>query len=572
MLSATPLAAAATGIAAPDGETLARQLQEFEADVSKPITHLQPFRAEQSVTGADGLELRLTNLNPQINTWFLLEVKRPGRRNSDFYHLENLAPQKWQLSLTDKDRPTLRLSAGVERHSCDLWSGDVSPLDAARQTGLPYAPVCAARLFLRNRVAGSRTNRESTSEFLRDNVWLGDSLVEFIKGAFYQDAFLESGRVVGNGAQGDAVLSPGAAQLTDRPVVSTALGFELVGTPPGGLAMGDWYAVKDAPGIYASTMQPGRIDPEILNRPGETNALDYVERRADAYLVAFDLSQFDVGYELGTDHPGLGWSSRPWGAGRNWNIPGPDGVSSPAPLVMTGMLSPALTRRVGATFTGGFKRDHGAFRYGDYATSRYGHHYGFVVQGVVLSKLQPDLATFYVLDNGTIGMKTWTEADAELLPRIRFARQNGVALIAPDPETGKGVPGPLVRNWGPGNWSGSAKAELRSLRAGACMKTIAGKQFLIYGYFSTATPSAMARSFQAYACDYAMLLDMNAVEHTYMALYTPAKVGAGIAAQHLVKSMAEIDQRERDGTRIPRFVGFSDNRDFFYLLRKEPAR
>ena len=571
-LTVQPLVGAATEIAGPDSATLARQLQEFDADVAKPITHLQPFRTEQSVTGGDGLELRLTNLNPKVNTWFLLEVRHPGRDKTESYHLENTRPQHWRLALTDGDSPTLRLSADGVQHDCDLWSGDQSPLAAARRTGLPYAPVCGARLFLRNRVAGSRTNRESTSEFLRDNVWLGDSLVEFIKGTFYQDAFLESGTEIGTGAQGEVVLSPGAARLTDRPLVSTALGLDLVGTPEGGMAMGEWYAVRDAPAIYASTMQPGHIDAAILSRPDETNPLDGVERRADVYLVAFDLSQFEVGYELGTDHPGLGWSSRPSGAGRDWHLPGPDGVSSPAPLVMTGMLSPTLTRRVGATFTGGFKRDHGAFRYGPFATSDHGHHYGFVVQGVVLSKLQPDLATFYVLDDGTIGMKTWTEADAALLPRLHFARQNGVALIAPNPVTGESVPGPLVRNWGPGNWSGSAKAELRSLRAGACLKSVSGKQFLIYGYFSTATPSAMARSFQAYGCDYAMLLDMNALEHTYLAIYTPSKIGPGIATQHLVKGMAEIDRREGDGTRIPRFLGFSDNRDFFYLLRKEPAR
>ena len=96
-----------------------------------------------------------------------------------------------------------------------------------------------------------------------------------------------------------------------------------------------------------------------------------------------------------------------------------------------------------------------------------------------------------VLDDGTIGMRTWTEADEELLPSVKFARQNGVPIIEPDPATGKGVPGSLVTSWLGGNWSGSAEADLRTLRGGACMREVDGRQFLIYAYFSTATPSGM---------------------------------------------------------------------------------
>ena len=57
-----------------------------------------------------------------------------------------------------------------------------------------------------------------------------------------------------------------------------------------------------------------------------------------------------------------------------------------------------------------------------------------------------------------------------LLARIRYARQNGVPLVEPDPATGAPAPGALVAKWGPGNWSGSAGGELRALRAGACLQ------------------------------------------------------------------------------------------------------
>jgi hypothetical protein len=216
-----------------------------------------------------------------------------------------------------------------------------------------------------------------------------------------------------------------------------------------------------------------------------------------------------------------------------------------------------------ATFTGGFKREHGAFRYGDLAGRNHGSHYGFIEQGVVFSKLQPGLATLYVLDDGAVRMGTWSQADDRLLARIRYARQNGVPLVEPDP-TGAPAPGALVAKWGPGNWSGSATGELRAVRAGVCLQEAAGRRFLIYGWFSTATPSAMARVFQAYGCRYAMLLDMNALEHTYLAVY--GRQGHQITVQHLIRGMAEVD-KSTDGAIVPRFIGFPDNRDFFYLVR-----
>lgn len=561
----------------PDTQTLERQRAEYEANAAKAITYLQPFRAEETMQAADGTSLRLISLNPRMNAWFLLEVTRPGARRSESYHLENPMPKDWQISLSKGATPVgaggLQVTAGGQVLRCDLFGSDgAGPIKAARATGLAYAPLCDNHLFVRNPVTGSRTARESTAEFLRDNVWMGESIVDSIKSTFYKDAFMESGALRESADQGAVVRGPGAANLSDRPVMATSIGFDLVGAPPGGIAMGDWYAVRGAPGIYASALQPRMIAPEILNRRGEANALDGVESRADVYLVAFDMSAFDIGYEMGTEHPRLDWSPRAHGAGRNNRLPGPDGVASEAPLISTGMVSPAQTRRVAATFTAGFKRSHGAFKYGPLSQTHHAHHYGFIVQGVVLSKLQPDLSTIYVLDDGSVGMKTWTEADDALLPRIRFARQNGVPLIAPDPVSGESVPGPFVRQWGPGNWSGSADTELRTLRAGACMKVTGGKQFLVYGYFSTATPSAMARTFQAYGCDYAMLLDMNALEHTYMALYTPGGGDLGIKASHLAKGMAVVDPVIARGVTTPRFVGFSDNRDFFYLLRKDPIR
>jgi hypothetical protein len=90
-------------------------------------------------------------------------------------------------------------------------------------------------------------------------------------------------------------------------------------------------------------------------------------------------------------------------------------------------------------------------------------------------------------------------------------------------------------------------------------------RFLVYGYFSTATPSAMARVFQAYGCRYAMHLDMNALEHTYLALY--AHRNGRIVVEHLIDGMAEVDRKGGDEL-APRFLSFPDDRDFFYLTEK----
>ncbi|SIO03605.1 hypothetical protein SAMN05444722_0190 [Rhodovulum sp. ES.010] len=549
----------------PSAVELARRNALALAPRPKRVVDLQVFRAEQTATAADGTRLKLTALNPAANGWFLLDVSWPGAE-PEAYHLENPAPRTQGIALTDGPDPAIALTGAQSTQHCRPWAGATPQLATARATGLPFAELCGGRLYLRNRVAGTRTSLERTAEFLRDNVAFGESLVGFVKNTLYKDRYLASGEILGTAEAGRAAEGLGRARLRDDPVMYTTMTFDLVGANPERMEMGAWYAVEGAPGVYASALHPGMIDPAILRAKDGPRTLDGIESRADVYLVGFDLSLFEIGYETGTEHPRLDWSPRP--RDRTPGLPGPDGIGAPAPLAPTGLLPPSAARRAAATFTGGFKRSHGAFRFGPRALENHGYHYGFVVHGTVLSRLQPDLATFYVLTDGTVGMKTWAREDDRLLPRIRFARQNGVPLVAPDSATGKGVPGPLVANWLEGNWSGSAEAELRTLRAGACLRPGPNGPFLVYAWFSTATPSAMARVFQAYGCDYAMLLDMNAIEHTYVAVYTPDGEGR-IDTRHLVAGMAQIDPPSRDGRRVPRFIGAADNRDFFYLLRKE---
>ena len=218
-----------------------------------------------------------------------------------------------------------------------------------------------------------------------------------------------------------------------------------------------------------------------------------------------------------------------------------------------------------ATFTGGFKRIHGAFKYGEFASKNYGTHYGFLENGVVFSKLQPGLATIFVLDDGSIQMKTWEGQDDRNLAKVKYARQNGVPLVEFDEPSQSTVPGRLVNSWGAGNWSGSEDRKLRTMRSGVALQWSGRKRFLIYAVFSDSTPSAMARVFQAYRCRYGMLLDMNALEHTYLALYRRA--GSQLFVDHLISGMSQVEKSDSGGA-VPRFLGYPDNRDFFYVMRR----
>jgi len=538
------------------------------------IVDLQPYRRATTVAAPDGrIVAELIDLNPNIDDWYLLTL-RIGADAAIAYHLENPRPDAQTLTL-DANAPTgVRLVGREHSDDCALWDdAGGGALAQARRTGLPYAPLCDDRLYLRNPVAGRFTRLERITDFLRDHVWGGDEVVTVVRETVYRDAFAERAapqresahdRPPPNAPRAAAIDPTSAGMAVDPP----HLGIGVV-APSRQLELGAWYAATDAPGVFVSVIEPRAIAASILaSAPHAVAALDAVEGAALDYLVALDLGQFDLGFALGTDHPRVGWSERAVPAVRDPASPGPDGIDSVAPLVVDGMVSPALVGRTVATFAGGFKREHGAFRYGPFAMQNHGTHYGFIEHGVVFSTLQPGLATLYVMRDGDVRMATWRHDDDAQLPLIRFARQNGLPLIEDDPTTHTGVPGAFVNRWGPGNWSGSEDVRLRTLRAGACLQGEGPARFLIYGFFSTATPSAMARVFQAYGCRYAMHLDMNALEHTYFALYT--RTQGRFAVEHLIDGMAEVDRKGGDRL-APRFLSFPDDRDFFYLTRREAS-
>jgi hypothetical protein len=569
------IALAPASLAAPgtDWSDPAAQMVQYNAPVAKTIVELQPFRRSTTATVRDAQgqtgAATLINLNPAVNAWYLLVLNWGGSRGTRSYHLENPSPGTQLLALGGAG--ALEITESGRAADCAPWSREPDELERARASGLPYAPLCANKLYLRNTVPGSFSHVERVTEFLRDHVWGGDTIVNFVRETVYRDAFAESGTTSpAKEKLEEAPGAPGAAQVraedADVAIKPEDLGIDLETAQD--LVTGAWYPVKDAPGIYLSVMRPGAVPQAILAGYRRfVNELDPVESGALDYLVAMDLQDFEVHFALGTDHPRVGWSEHMLDAERDPKLAGPDGIGSDAPLARNGMVSPSLTPRVAVAFAGGFKREHGAFRFGDLATRNHGSHFGFMQEGVIFSKLQPGLSTLYRTTDGAARMATWSSGGDAMLGQIADARQNGVPLIEADPATGNPVPGALVNQWGAGGWSGSASVQLRTVRAGACLQE-KGARYLIFGYFSAATPSAMARVFQAYGCRYAMQLDINALEHTYFALYTHRN--GQLVVQHLIQGMAQVDRKGGDQM-APRFLGFPDDRDFFYLLRR-PAR
>jgi len=573
LLAPGSVAAAQHGTAAPGNA-----MTTAEAAVPKSIIDLQAYRQVstvriESATGVAGTAT-LINLNPAVNAWYLLTIAWQGGAEAT-YHLQNGQPRAQSLILDPKYSAGIEIVEGSTRRPCNLFADAATdPLVEASKSHMPYASLCDGRLLLRNPVKGHLTRLEAEAEFVRNQVPGGEKVTVFfhhlLENRHRETAPLHTAADQGTPAVGPVSENAPLPALVDaryanRVLTPTGLGLVLE-NGRGEVQPGAWYAASDNPGVYVSLIEPQLIDATILeSHKANVNALDSVEASSLCYLVAFDLDRFDLGYALGTEHPSVEWSEHIQPQMRDPRLPGPDGIGTIAPLVSTGLISAGSARITVATFAGGFKRQHGAFKYGELATVNHGSHYGFMENGVVFSRLQPGLATVFVLDDGSVQMKSWEGKDDRLLARIRYARQNGVPLVEFDERSQSTVPGQLVNQWGPGNWSGSEELKLRTLRAGAALQENGKKRFLIYAVFSDATPSAMARVFQAYRFRYGMHLDMNALEHSYFALYR--RQGSQLFVDYLIDGMSEVD-KIASGETVPRFLGYPDNRDFFFVTRR----
>jgi hypothetical protein len=257
--------AVSQGIGLPSEDTVAARMEVFNSSVPGSVYALQPWLNAQEVTVARRHDLP-ADLAQSACEFVVRARNRHAERAADV-----LSPRKrGQASVAgvagdDGGEPAIRLEDDTgDVILCTPWDGELADAEA---TGLPYAPLCDWSMFLRNPVRGNRTTREAVSDFLRDNIVFGDSLVNLIKGAFYEDAFMVSSEELETEEQVSGVELLGSALLSRTPVMRPAMGFDLIGAEAG-MQAGSWYEVDGAPGIYASVMQPGHDRAVGIRRAG----------------------------------------------------------------------------------------------------------------------------------------------------------------------------------------------------------------------------------------------------------------------------------------------------------------
>lgn len=504
------------------------------------VLDLQDFAARTDWI-EDGTAWSLLDLNPSVGRWYLLS-RGDGTpaAHLDTGGIARLSAASDGMSAVSADGTAVRCPAAEAA--------------AAAKTAkpAPYLPVCGGKAWVRRTAAGYKTLLEGATDLLRRTGGVGEGVINF-----YKDNFQDTAKAAApslDPAGSPALDGPPAASISPAWSGRT-LSLSGLGLPVGAKSAvpGAWLSVKGAPGVFASAASAEAMEGW---RPLEASKGDEATGREGSsmiYLVAYDLDRFSLDFAVGTDHPKTDWSDRPPGAREG---PGPDGFASIAPLERSAVVPPWASDRLAGTFSGGFKREHGAFKYGPFAEKDHGTHYGFAEGGVVLSRLQVGLSTlFQRRGDPRPQLRTWTSADAKAGSRgLLFARQNGVPLIQ------DGGIGSLTR--GGGNWSGSNEKKTETMRSAACVSTAGGGRWLVYALFTSSTPPTMAAVLKAYGCAQAMHLDMNAPVLTYAASYGGG-AGGGARPWRLYEPMAEGDPKGS-----AKFAGAADTRDFFYLVRR----
>jgi hypothetical protein len=526
------------------------------------------FSASYTDANNHPVEVKWTNLNRNINSWYLMEVSFKGGwgdNKKQTLNIENNIPDVQTLSLMSNGTINILNTQTQAVVNCNILGTTVSDGEAFAGLGKdPYMSLCGGLISLRNRQDGRKDWVAWGSTALRSVLGeVGDDIVNSAKENIFSGEFLETGdEVAGDGAVEQRSLGAPASALVKADsgaIKKHQIGFKIAENTEQGLDIGRWYPAQNYDGVYVSVMKPKFVADDILKTfTDRVNGIDGNEGNALVVSMAMDLSNYSVGWDNGTEHPGVGWSPRP-------QVPhkgsGPDGFGNLSPLEFPGVINPVNLKSVVGTFAGGFQRMHSAFKWGPYSSYNRGHHYGFMEKGVLMSTIVPNLATFINYKDGSIEIKTWTPADNANMDKMRDIRQNGVPLIE------NGEPGLFVNKWGPGNWSGSAEKLLKTPRTSACILESNGKKFLVVSYFSTHTPSSMARVLQSYGCSYAIHLDMNSPKFAYAAFFTQNDKG-GFDIEHLSDSMSDEDVKA-DGVESPRSILTPTYKDFFYVMKKK---
>ncbi len=544
----------------------------LDATDNKALFRLQPYKKEMAALYLEGPFLRasLINLNSNINSWYLLNLTNKDGRESNYNILAASNGTKLRL---DPNYPELLVGPANNVYRCNIENEITARFLQRKRAEFSYLPICNNLLFVVIKQDGFQSMVEKGAEVLR---WLGgdagESIISGVKGTIFKDKYLVQEHTEEATGTRPTMLTASPAlpradiaeRYNNTTISARSLGLETVDSEKQLLA-GQWYTLKNFPSAYASMIMPGMVARDIQSSYRDrANGLDGVENNALVYLMAVSMGKYTLGWGHGTDHPGVGWSPRARNITRD-NPYGPDGFNSIEPLIPLGHVPPFYWSRTIGTFSGGFQNRHSAFRAGELSKTSKGHHYGFMQDGVMLVSPSEGLATVIIYWDGNVVLKKWTEQDNKMLYLVRHLRQNGVPLIDRD-ETGKGIPGELVRSWVAGNWSGTADKQLRASRAGACIIETPQDKYLVYAYFSGATPSGMARVFQAYGCNFALHLDMNSPGQSYASLFTPKGEDGELLDIELL--MTDMYAYMGGNKKSPRYFIKPDYKDFFYIMKK----
>ena len=593
-----PVSNAASGTTAPAGAKPAWRLRLEELDLPEfpkgpvaSVVELQPYRTSHTLGNDKGDSVTLTNLNPLVGSWYVLEYAVGGKKQA--FHLE-LFP----LAANLNEKPRLSLYADglavilkKETQYFALWPEqgkeagktaadyEAKQLNAAPVLSEVFKAMAAARtpvgllcnnmVLVRQQRPGSTSQMELATDILRQTR-VGDWLVEALKPMLIRAPEAASSQASLNAVSTESTpespvdgwVAPTFVKLAHKPKL---LNIETDAVDQN-MLYGHWYKTVRHAGVYVSVLSVAAVDPAILasypDRVGTVvvSGANSQEGGSVVYMLAIDMERYGFGYAVGADHPNLEWSPK---AKKLPQMGGPDGFGTRAPLATIGALPPYLVDSVAGVFAGGFKREHGAFSVGPLSKVNNNSHFGFVENGVVLSRLNPGLATAVIAPDGSMDMLTWSEDGDKDFRYILHARQNGVPIIEGIDADGISIPGAFVNKPGDGAWSGNANGRLLTIRAGMGIQEHNGHRFLLLGYFTGATPNAMARTYQAYHCRYAMSLDMNAPELCYSALYCRGGDGRIAGAEYLIKEMSAAN-----GGNHLRFLQTNDTRDCFYLFRR----
>lgn len=270
------------------------------------------------------LKLQLTNLNPAVGSWFILNVEYGKLKTS--LHLELQFPETDKLSLaTTGLQITRQIQGGMTVEKCDpINDAFFSMINADQKENRSYSEFCADRIVVRHQINGRQTAKEFVTGFLRDKVWGGEKITSIVKEAFFQDKYAISSKPEAS----VSATTPPPTQLEklmsqDQPLPAMIgekyqgqtltvkdLGISIEDSPDK-LIAGRWYAVDGQPNMYLSVVEPGMVDKTILNSHKKiVGNLDKVESNAISLLFAFRRDKFDTSFMVGTDHPRVDWSER----------------------------------------------------------------------------------------------------------------------------------------------------------------------------------------------------------------------------------------------------------------------